>query len=442
MLLKLKNVGIIKEAEVEIDGLTVIAGENDTGKSTVGKALFSIIITKEMILTDEELLNSAEKELSDRLRLKKKKEKEKDAFYRYWGDDNEENSRQIIDEIREIDNETIEESSLPIANKSKKRALTSLIAKDPHKIEEEIKVIETRIEELKKIVDLLQEKDSSLLNRIENENREEFVTKFKRITGIGLENESICLLEDYNNNLGMEQNKYLKQNIANLKGSNVVLIETPILVNLYTFFSKLDTLQSEIEYDVSDYPFVLRSLYKQLKLPLKQAQINSELYNEITEVINGEVKINSLGNIVFSRDNKEFDILATATGIKSFGILQLLNKNGYLVDKSIVIFDEPEVHLHPKWQLEMAKLIVNLVKSGVRAVVNSHSPYMIEALKRFSEKEKIEEQTNFYLAEDGYIKQIENDNSKTLEKIFNKLSEPFETFEQMDSEDLESFING
>jgi len=40
MELQLKNIGMIKEANVKLDGLTVIAGENDTGKSTVGKALF------------------------------------------------------------------------------------------------------------------------------------------------------------------------------------------------------------------------------------------------------------------------------------------------------------------------------------------------------------------------------------------------------------------
>jgi len=43
MELQLKNIGMIKEANVKIDGLTVIAGENDTGKSTVGKALFMML---------------------------------------------------------------------------------------------------------------------------------------------------------------------------------------------------------------------------------------------------------------------------------------------------------------------------------------------------------------------------------------------------------------
>ena len=40
MFLTLKNIGKIRKAEIELKGITVIAGENNTGKSTVGKALY------------------------------------------------------------------------------------------------------------------------------------------------------------------------------------------------------------------------------------------------------------------------------------------------------------------------------------------------------------------------------------------------------------------
>ena len=43
MRIELENIGMLKKANVKIDGLTVIAGENDAGKSTVGKVLFCII---------------------------------------------------------------------------------------------------------------------------------------------------------------------------------------------------------------------------------------------------------------------------------------------------------------------------------------------------------------------------------------------------------------
>ena len=37
MKLKLKNIGKLQETEIDIDGITVIAGKNNTGKSTVGR---------------------------------------------------------------------------------------------------------------------------------------------------------------------------------------------------------------------------------------------------------------------------------------------------------------------------------------------------------------------------------------------------------------------
>lgn len=43
MKFTLKNIGIIQNAEIELNGLTVITGYNDSGKSTIGKIVFSII---------------------------------------------------------------------------------------------------------------------------------------------------------------------------------------------------------------------------------------------------------------------------------------------------------------------------------------------------------------------------------------------------------------
>lgn len=42
MKLFLKNIGKIEKATIDLNGITVIAGENDTGKSTIGKALFAV----------------------------------------------------------------------------------------------------------------------------------------------------------------------------------------------------------------------------------------------------------------------------------------------------------------------------------------------------------------------------------------------------------------
>ena len=46
MRLHIQNINKIKEADIALNGLTVIVGENDMGKSTIGRAFFSTITVK------------------------------------------------------------------------------------------------------------------------------------------------------------------------------------------------------------------------------------------------------------------------------------------------------------------------------------------------------------------------------------------------------------
>lgn len=41
MELSIKNIGKIANADIKLNGITVVAGENNTGKSTIGKVLYS-----------------------------------------------------------------------------------------------------------------------------------------------------------------------------------------------------------------------------------------------------------------------------------------------------------------------------------------------------------------------------------------------------------------
>ncbi|RKZ72750.1 MAG: ATP-binding protein, partial [Candidatus Parabeggiatoa sp. nov. 1] len=43
MKIIIRNIEPLQSANIILNGLTVIAGENDTGKSTIGKVIFSII---------------------------------------------------------------------------------------------------------------------------------------------------------------------------------------------------------------------------------------------------------------------------------------------------------------------------------------------------------------------------------------------------------------
>lgn len=98
-----------------------------------------------------------------------------------------------------------------------------------------------------------------------------------------------------------------------------------------------------------------------------------------------------------------------------------------LDNKSLLIIDEPETHLHPAWQVEYARLIIGLVKTGIPVLITSHSPYIIQALKVMGDKANLEKKINYYLAESNQgdystITEVSND----LNQIFVKLSSPMQ----------------
>jgi len=106
-------------------------------------------------------------------------------------------------------------------------------------------------------------------------------------------------------------------------------------------------------------------------------------------------------DLTFKReDGKVFELFDCATGVKSFSILQLLYKNGYLRNDTLLIVDEPEAHLHPQWIVEYARLMLLLHKElGVKFFIASHSTDMVGALKEIAPVYNIDD-LNFYVAEE------------------------------------------
>ena len=99
--------------------------------------------------------------------------------------------------------------------------------------------------------------------------------------------------------------------------------------------------------------------------------------------------------------NQKIAISECADGMKSMAAILMLDKCGLLQSDSLLIIDEPEVHLHPQWVVEMARVLVQLAKQRkVRVLVTTHSPDMVHALRDFSENNGLGETTKFYLAKE------------------------------------------
>ena len=109
----------------------------------------------------------------------------------------------------------------------------------------------------------------------------------------------------------------------------------------------------------------------------------------------------------------------------------------------MLVLDEPETHIHPRWQLRFAELLVEFAADGKNILLTSHSPYFIEAIKVFSDRHKLGDKTAFYLSEKtksgstSHIKEVTHD----ITPIFELFAEPYETLEDIQSMDDETVNN-
>ncbi len=134
------------------------------------------------------------------------------------------------------------------------------------------------------------------------------------------------------------------------------------------------------------------------------ANVPEVLLDEVKAIIGGSIKEEKdLGilKLRYVSADKEIDIPIedAATGLKTFAYLYRLIENGHITPETILVIDEPEVHLHPKWVVEFARILVHLHKQvGVKILLASHDPDMVAALQSIGEKEELGEKLNFYIA--------------------------------------------
>jgi predicted ATP-dependent endonuclease of OLD family len=73
-----------------------------------------------------------------------------------------------------------------------------------------------------------------------------------------------------------------------------------------------------------------------------------------------------------------------ASGRKIFALLKQMVLSGRLDDSTVILFDEPENHLHPEWQLLFAKVMKKIVEqTGAKVFCITHSPTLLFAFDTF-----------------------------------------------------------
>jgi len=425
MNLKIENIGLIEEADIDLLGLTVIAGENDSGKSTVGKLMFSII--KAISKFKSELKEDRESNIFDILEKiyfnSRRDFIENDKFRELF------HPRYFLDEI-------LSDSFTALENRIdffKKEGVYSGRIFD-------------LFENLKTIINQKEDKQSAQKRAFKKIIYSEFRGDIVRQNSNG--NAFVEILEDNKSLLKIEfENNELKSFDVKeeLYLNDVILIETPMILNMSDSIrnSKVSFEQESKENRIrylgrANIAFHIKDLDDKLRDSGYEDLFykDGDLSKSISKVIDGKIKyVPESEEFIYYKGEEQHKILNVASGIKSFGIIQMLLSSGFLDDRTLIILDEPEVHLHPIWQLKYAEIITLLVKNGANILVTTHSPYMLEALEKYTEKYKTKENTTFYLSGDNKIITHKN-NSLSLKEIFKKLAEPYGVFDELDASRL------
>ena len=96
----------------------------------------------------------------------------------------------------------------------------------------------------------------------------------------------------------------------------------------------------------------------------------------------------------------------------------------------LILIENPEVHLHPEWQLVLAEIIVLLQKQlNINFLINTHSPYFLRAIEVYTTKHNINSKTKYYLAENVGQTAIFNDVTNDTSKIYKILAAPLQVIE-------------
>ena len=479
MKLKLKNVGIINNAYVNINGLTVITGENGSGKTTVGKALFALLDSVENI--DKKALNDkrnfTNKEIQKILSLQelsylryilneKNNDSEKDS--------NEEPEETILDYInkkmpfcenveelishinhiqnllRQFDYEKVIND---VGNKYSKNLYGNLFANYNKNLEQAL----DRLEKLKGIIisdpELLHYSSDWILLTL----NEEFSSQICPImfnpesdadenpsSELELsEGENIITTVKVKNNTSYN----IEYNRFNNSINHIFLLDNIVDIDYAGELITSSRTQFGITHDDKNLPLGYID-YINSRRPLSHNEKNRKLLTEerkvsiieseaiaeslktvltyIDEIIPGNF-IKSQNNLYYTINSSKLNVKNLASGSKAFAILKILLEKGFINDKTILVLDEPEVHLHPQWQNKFAELLVLLVKElKVKMVLTTHSPNFLLALETFEKKYELNELFSAYVAEctltnGSIIKEI----TENLEKAYTHLARPY-----------------
>ena len=423
MKLTVKNIARISSAEIELGGITVISGSNGTGKSTISRSLMTLSSVSANIaeLVQTERINSvfhalrksfmkhgADLIFPPRFLTDRKNDWAKWLSKDWWLSFDrpakwiEEDNRLLVfpEDIRN------RESLLAILKDTQKEIFSILERSDSEYVDFICRksVSKSFKEQVRPVF-----ADGETKSKISIENNEEEISftflngELKAISGIGRSfNPSTLYVEPLN---------------------YVDFVNSPVDGVQDRYTARRFCICNAILHKPSDSGLSFEEADE-----LNEAK---KIISRIVKIIRGSLFDDNRG-IRFSEgfaDQKHhpIEVLNIASGMKTMAAIVRMVENRSIRRGSMLIIDEPETNLHPDWQVKFATFLVLLCRDlGVSLLMNTHSPYFLQAIWKFTKKASVP--SKFYNMVQGDIPDSfkAEDVSTNINCVFKAMSEPFD----------------
>lgn len=433
MKLIIENIANVEHAEIEIKGVTVIAGQNGTGKSTISRSLFSIFSS---------YFDVYNKIMKDRMKsVKEALDKYLvDIEFSYNFGKDEKITRRVPPKFvtRRL-SEIISQNLFDIADTSNDEFSISDIAeiiidsiKEYNDKNSQYQILPLNEVDLNLIIEelysIISQSNISIFNQILTDVfNDEFHKQINNIYS-KKKGEISLIIKGEPIKVEIINNKIVTDELVNFR-TDVVYIDDAAAIVDNTF---MNGFWYEIDPKLDHNNHLVEQIQRKTNVThTVKARVTDKLdsiFGQLTNVL----VTDSVNRAEEDEDESKLNIINYSSGMKTFYLIKDLLEKGVIRENGTLILDEPEVHLHPEWQLKFAEIIILLQKEfDLHILINSHSPYLVEAIDVYSKKYGTFNNLKYYLATDSI-----NDVTDSIDGIHNQMYIPLNLLEEI-SEDLD-----
>ena len=425
MRLRVNNIGAVTEATITVDGITVITGENNTGKSTIGKTLFASFYAMRDIRN--RIHSMRMNKISGQIRRIIEKYNVKGNSSVYSTRAMQAYSRitaRLLESIKKPEQDydfdairakladaidTYITLSEPEAAESIKEDMISIV-EDALKIpgEEIVRELVERSFNMvfaDQVANIFREGDKPIEARLEIQNSQ-VVVQFS--------NENACI--------NVEDEVLIEH--------RVFYIDDPFIIDRLAELREgrmyMGGLGSLMQQDLIEKIHLRRPTDSEEVLDAIAAKKKmGDVYKLIESAVDGSIEYKDGVYAYAMSDKNRIHIGNVSTGMKSFLIIKTLIENGVIKEKDIIILDEPEVHLHTEWQSLYAEIIVLLQKEfNLTVLLTTHSSHFMHAIEVYAKKHGLENRCNYYKAVNNEGHVSFDDVTSSMESSYYQLVKP------------------